>query len=421
MSFTNRQATAEPVFVDCEQYSLELAGARQQLSSAGGSVQFDPHQHPRDAHGQFIKVLEQLNINQMVEMPDGITITRRAQDYKAVLPTGGIRVGQKETAATFALDESAKSLHPESIGGERSHPFGWNHAPNFGRNYYTENELAVLKQMRSEPPKRDPKRQPVRGKYPTGLVVQSATHSIHYNGESYEVHDRAGDIVTEASTKEEAIKAMKKLQSVKPISLSLSTVTFDPRQHPRGVHGRFTDVLKGLRGGEEAQTPDGIKVKRGVGSEGLYYVMGHGKSAGQMKPETAAQTALDWSARSDHPDSFGGTQSHKFFQQVTPPEIPLAKPKPQAQQLKRLRAGLYETADGEFKLEAKKRISNRGEVDNRSTSWAILQRDNMGVHKRVIGGFPTLAKAREALRRRMGERKFEGVGANVIPGDKRFQ
>lgn len=118
------------------QYGLHLAQARGQgIALSFGPIQFKPGEHPRDLRGRFKDTLAKLKVGQKVELPDGIGIQRRQND-PANVKHGGVKSllyvstsGNQSTwsptigpddAAMVALARSARSDHPQSLGGTKS-------------------------------------------------------------------------------------------------------------------------------------------------------------------------------------------------------------------------------------------------------------------------------------------------------------
>ncbi len=81
-------------------------------------------------------------------------------------------------------------------------------------------------------------------------------------------------------------------------------ITFDPNLHPRDFKGRFRDTVRGLKTGESVKLPDGTTVK----SLDSGYKIGDSKVTSARE---AADAALRKSAKSDSPDSIGGTIKHR--------------------------------------------------------------------------------------------------------------
>lgn len=90
---------------------------------------FDPRKHPKDRHGQFARLVGDLNHGDSVTLPDGIKVTLRDHKFHATVPhprypsTEPITVAHDyaPAAVATALNASAKSRHPDSLGGTRSY------------------------------------------------------------------------------------------------------------------------------------------------------------------------------------------------------------------------------------------------------------------------------------------------------------
>jgi hypothetical protein len=106
-----------------------------------GVFEFDPNLHPRDAHGHFADKLKGLKIGHETHLPDGILVKavpsrsggRSTRRFQVKQPPGDMHAAlsnmmhnvdiaasthpSAEQAARNALDRSARSNHPGSIGG----------------------------------------------------------------------------------------------------------------------------------------------------------------------------------------------------------------------------------------------------------------------------------------------------------------
>lgn len=90
-------------------------------------------------------------------------------------------------------------------------------------------------------------------------------------------------------------------------SLNLA-IEFDPKKHPRGLKGRFREVLNNLKPGETANLPDGVHVERTDGKgKGKFRVGGADQPSSSFDtPENAAGGALARSLGHEHDDAVGG-------------------------------------------------------------------------------------------------------------------
>lgn len=80
---------------------------------------FDPQKHPRNTRGEFAHHLGELAAGGGVELPGGTKVDKFVSGFRVT--HGGERVGVHDTpqqAADAALEASAKSPHPESLGGK---------------------------------------------------------------------------------------------------------------------------------------------------------------------------------------------------------------------------------------------------------------------------------------------------------------
>lgn len=88
-------------------------------------VHFDPVKHPRDRLGQFRKALRKLKIGDEMRLPGGISIKRRdefhlrihAPNAKTLNKPIDVKTYETEKAARKALDRSANTPHPKTLGG----------------------------------------------------------------------------------------------------------------------------------------------------------------------------------------------------------------------------------------------------------------------------------------------------------------
>lgn len=91
------------------------------LSLAIGPIHFDPNLHPRDLKGKFKSAIGGLADGQSLEMPDGTRVTKHAQGFDVTPKSGSSRNARNaEEAAHDALTQSAKTRHPQSVGGASS-------------------------------------------------------------------------------------------------------------------------------------------------------------------------------------------------------------------------------------------------------------------------------------------------------------
>lgn len=93
----------------------------------------------------------------------------------------------------------------------------------------------------------------------------------------------------------------------------------DPASCPPGkLHTEMTKAVRGLGVGQQTKLPDGAGVKaiRGrssqLASRRVFVAMGHSQTDTSTHKEAgpAAKAALDYSARSSHPDSVGGKRRY---------------------------------------------------------------------------------------------------------------
>lgn len=84
-------------------------------------MNWDPRQHPRDTIGRFMEVLGELGHAEHVDLPGGIRVRAHGGVLRVRKPKKRLYVGTDEhSAARSALDASAQSTHPESLGGKQS-------------------------------------------------------------------------------------------------------------------------------------------------------------------------------------------------------------------------------------------------------------------------------------------------------------
>lgn len=110
--------------IDEGRFALELSQERKArgLSLAfAGVIMFDPKLHPRDLKGRFQNALGGLADGQSLQMPDGTKVTRKGTGFD-VHPTRGASRNARNAgeATTDALNKSASSKHPDSVGGGKS-------------------------------------------------------------------------------------------------------------------------------------------------------------------------------------------------------------------------------------------------------------------------------------------------------------
>lgn len=109
-----------------------------------GVVDFNPDLHPRDAHGEFAKVLQGLKVGHEAHLPDGTRVQavksgagsgRTQRKFKVHAPSEDLHAAlnnlvaghsiassthkDAESAAINALDRSAHSATPSSVGGRK--------------------------------------------------------------------------------------------------------------------------------------------------------------------------------------------------------------------------------------------------------------------------------------------------------------
>jgi hypothetical protein len=86
---------------------------------------FDPLKHPRNTRGEFSEILGGLAKGSAVHLPGGIAVEKvkvAGQDMHRVVTPGHVsHHDSPEKAADHALELSARSTHPDSLGGARSH------------------------------------------------------------------------------------------------------------------------------------------------------------------------------------------------------------------------------------------------------------------------------------------------------------
>lgn len=106
-------------------------------------MKWDPNEHPRNPLGRFTEILRGMKSGQSVDLPDGhrveAHVSKRAgrseRRFKVHAPAGdmgeaiqnlvaGRSIQSKthrlaENAARDALDRSAQSAHPNSLGGKK--------------------------------------------------------------------------------------------------------------------------------------------------------------------------------------------------------------------------------------------------------------------------------------------------------------
>lgn len=105
--------------------TLEALAAGELLEAAvgrlGKTIKFDPNLHPRDRRGKFVDVLNKLGEGEKVEFPDGTRVTRKKAGFAVEgNDQPGVNVKHAKSAATDALNRSARSKHPDSLGGDQS-------------------------------------------------------------------------------------------------------------------------------------------------------------------------------------------------------------------------------------------------------------------------------------------------------------
>jgi hypothetical protein len=107
-----------------------------------GEKTFNPDDHPRDAHGEFTKALSKLHVGHGLALPDGTMVHATARKnkgrterrFKVSQPPGdvhaalsnlthGVEISSTthrtaEQAARNALDRTARSGSPASLGGQ---------------------------------------------------------------------------------------------------------------------------------------------------------------------------------------------------------------------------------------------------------------------------------------------------------------
>ncbi len=82
-----------------------------------GIINFDPAEHPRDLKGQFRKTIGGLSVGESAKLPDGTTVRSLDGGYKI----GDTKVTSAREAADTALNRSAKSDDPRSVGGAKKY------------------------------------------------------------------------------------------------------------------------------------------------------------------------------------------------------------------------------------------------------------------------------------------------------------
>lgn len=100
---------------------LEEASLGGLVTRAGTAIKFDPHLHPRDRRGKFRDVLGKLESGQSAELPDGTKVTKHDKGFDVEGGGSKVTVAGAHSAATEALNRSAKSTDPGSLGGATSY------------------------------------------------------------------------------------------------------------------------------------------------------------------------------------------------------------------------------------------------------------------------------------------------------------
>lgn len=120
--------------LDVERYTLALsqglidAGILDVAGQVGYTLnmtifKWDPNEHPRDLLGKFAEKLEGMQDGGKVMLPDGMTVTKKGGRYRVGIGdmTTPSSFKKPESAAAKALDYSAASKHPDSLGGDISY------------------------------------------------------------------------------------------------------------------------------------------------------------------------------------------------------------------------------------------------------------------------------------------------------------
>lgn len=101
----------------------------------------------------------------------------------------------------------------------------------------------------------------------------------------------------------------------------MAVIRFDPGKHPRGLKGRFREVVAALRVGDTVRLPDGIAVRRvdpALNGGTKFQVRKDDRFIhGAEGVGEAAGTALVQSAQNTHAKSVGGSTSHPDLVQAT--------------------------------------------------------------------------------------------------------
>lgn len=125
-------------------------------------------------------------------------------------------------------------------------------------------------------------------------------------------------------------------------------IRFDPRFHPRGRAGKFEEALGKVAPGDVLRTPDG-QIAKHTGQSGksvlqsgeerpwsLFRVGGH---EFPMTAASAAKAMMNTSARSDHPQSLGGTKTYTSYAHFADKERKTAR---QLEQIRKSRLGMIQ-------------------------------------------------------------------------------
>jgi hypothetical protein len=84
-------------------------------------ITFNPADHPRDLKGRFRGIVGGLSVGQAVQLPDRTTVARTKDGFMIAGGQRTIHTKLSGVAADSALEQSANSTKPESLGGGVKH------------------------------------------------------------------------------------------------------------------------------------------------------------------------------------------------------------------------------------------------------------------------------------------------------------
>jgi hypothetical protein len=236
-------------FFDPEAFEQHLSQARLDLAA----VRFNPQKHPRDPLGRFREVLGGLKKGQMVQLPDGGTVKRIADDDKNVSYAAGNYQVQRgrgseitsdpEAAAKVALMVSMENEDPKSFGGEDRYE-KLDDAVAANASLADADERDRKQNERHKREGLGGRHKPKKGKKIKNPAAVGDMRQALLNMR------RAGI----AGTLSQTIDTVAYEAALEQERLNLA-INFDPQKHPRDLQGRFRDILGHRAGKVEIRGP----------------------------------------------------------------------------------------------------------------------------------------------------------------------